>query len=73
MSTRTAHTRTWNTMMILWLGLLTGALIVGFFFLYRVMNTVDYQNALLKYSYSTSTKLKAPTGITTTGIIDSGF
>lgn len=62
------HVRNWNPMMVFWLGLLTGALVVGFVFLYRLINTVDYQDALLKYTYSTSLKLSSPISI-----IDSGM
>lgn len=34
---------------VFWLGVLTGALIVGFLFLYRTLNTSDYSSAVLKY------------------------
>ncbi len=49
-----------NPMVVFWLGVLTGALVVGFIFLYNVLNSTDYNNALLKYSsptYTTSSTL----------------
>lgn len=49
-----------NPMIIFWIGVLTGALVVGFIFLYNVLNSNDYNNALLKYSsptYTTSSTL----------------
>ncbi|PJC37370.1 hypothetical protein CO046_00800 [Candidatus Peregrinibacteria bacterium CG_4_9_14_0_2_um_filter_53_11] len=38
-----------HPLVIFWLGLLTGALVVGFFFLYRALNSTEYRNALLSY------------------------
>lgn len=37
-----------HPMVIFWLGLLTGALIVGLVFFYRVLNPADYESAILK-------------------------
>lgn len=53
---------------IFWLGLLTGALIVGFVFLYQALNSADYSNALLKYSRSTKTDLSGRKTMSTQSI-----
>ncbi len=37
-----------HPMFTFWLGLLTGALIVGLVFFYRVLNPSDYESAVLK-------------------------
>ena len=37
-----------HPMIIFWLGLLTGALIVGFVFFYRAVNPGDYESAVLR-------------------------
>ena len=44
-----------NPMVVFWLGVLTGALIVGFIFLYNVLNSSDYNNSLLKFSTTSPT------------------
>lgn len=45
---------------VFWIGVLTGALVVGFVFLYKALNENDYKNALLnlKTTYSTGLNLK---------------
>jgi hypothetical protein len=40
---------------IFWIGVLTGALIVGLAFFYRTLSAVDYESAILRYQYSTPT------------------
>ena len=37
-----------NPFVLFWLGILTGALVILFAMLYRVMNTVDYQSSILR-------------------------
>lgn len=37
-----------HPMVVFWLGLLTGALIVGLAFFYRVLNPTDFESALLR-------------------------
>lgn len=54
-----------HPLVIFWLGLLTGALVVGLMFFYRVMNAADYESALLR-----STKLKTYTSPTSTYTLD---
>lgn len=39
-----------HPMIIFWLGVITGALIMGIIFLERVVNLLDYQSALYKFS-----------------------
>ena len=39
-----------HPMIIFWLGVLTGAVVLGMVFLERVLRMVDYQAALYKYS-----------------------
>lgn len=42
-----------HPMVIFWVGVLTGALVVGFVFLYQTLNDDSYKAALLKYSSPT--------------------
>lgn len=44
-----------HPMVVFWIGVLTGALVVGFVFLYQSLNNDDYKSALLKYTSPTST------------------
>lgn len=63
-----------HPMIIFWLGLLTGALIVGFIFFYRAVNPANYESAILRYNNlntrsttqiaPTTTSLTAPTTTT---------
>ncbi len=57
-----------HPMVIFWVGVLTGALVVGFVFLYQSLNNDSYKANLLKYTSPTSTQLKlSPTGTTSIG------
>ena len=37
-----------HPMVVFWLGLLTGAIVVGLVFFYRVLQPVDYESAILR-------------------------
>lgn len=41
-----------HPMVIFWLGLLTGAIIVGLAFFYRMLSPGDFESSLLRYYYS---------------------
>lgn len=52
-----------HPMVVFWIGLLTGAVIVGLSFFYRTLVPADYNTSLFSYpSYSTNLKL-SPTAI----------
>ncbi len=57
-----------HPMVLFWLGLLTGAIVVGFVFFYRVLAPMDYQSATI------STKLKnfATSPTSTTQMLKTG-
>lgn len=62
-----------HEVIIFWIGLLTGAIIVGFVFLFQFIATVELQNAALKNASPIKTPSKveqrvAPKGITSPGI-----
>ena len=42
-----------HPMLVFWMGLLTGALVVGFMFLYGMMRTQEYQTASILYKLTT--------------------
>ena len=45
-----------HPLVLFWLGLLTGAIVVGLVFFYRVLTPADYQDASLRFKgYSPST------------------
>jgi hypothetical protein len=71
-----------HPMVIFWLGMLTGALVVGFIFLYQMVNTEYYQTAiirnnLLKNVTTTTKTVTNPTtslqGVGTQAIGGDGF
>lgn len=41
-----------HPMVIFWLGVLTGAIVVGLVFFYRLLSPADFESSLLKYYYS---------------------
>lgn len=58
-----------HPMVVFWIGLLTGAVIVGLAFFYRTLVPADYNSSLFKFSYPTySTNLK--TNLDTVSIKD---
>ncbi len=57
-----------HPMVIFWVGVLTGALVVGFVFLYQSLNDDSYKAALLKYTLPTSSSLKLNTSLSGTSI-----
>lgn len=56
-----AHFYDVHPLVVFWLGLLTGAIIVGLMFFYRMMDAAEYQSALLR-----STRLKTTISPTST-------
>ena len=54
-----------HPLVVFWLGLLTGAILVGLLFFYRAMNNADYESAILRLKSTrvapTSTYLTEPT------------
>lgn len=60
-------------MVIFWLGVLTGAIVVGLVFFYRLLSPVDLESSLLRfyyspYKYSTLDTYKSGTFDTTTSL-----
>ncbi len=57
-----------HPMVIFWLGLLTGAIVVGLVFFYRMLSPADFESSLLRYYYSpykystldTTTSIESP-------------
>lgn len=41
-----------HPMVIFWLGVLTGAIVVGLVFFYRILSPVDFESSLLRFYYS---------------------